>query len=111
MGESEIEVFPDTLNQNLSKLRKLDISGNSFHQVPSNIGKISKFIFDIDTFNKNNKGLLLNLTAVSIGGSGLTLLADEICNLSSLRYLIISFNELTRLPSNIGALENLLVPH
>ncbi|KAF2301705.1 hypothetical protein GH714_028729 [Hevea brasiliensis] len=131
LSHNQLEVIPDSI-AGLVKLEELDVSSNLLVSLPDSVGllrnlkvlnvsgnklmlSLKVLLFADASFNNlmslpTNIGYgLVNLERLSIQLNKIRFLPPSICEMKSLRYLDVHFNELHGLPLAIGRLTNLEV--
>lgn len=103
--------LPPEIGQ-LSRLKRIELSGNELSTLPPEIGNLSHLEFinvsDNDLLSLPAEiGQLVALTGLVLDGNQLTTLPAEIGQLSQLEVLSLQYNRLTNLPPEIGQLTKL----
>lgn len=93
--DNKLERFPAAVLP-LHNLRVLRVSGNAIADIPARIGGL-----------KGLQELAIDNQRPDASGARLTRLPDELCQLTSLRTLVLRGNAIEALPENIGALTSL----
>ena len=104
---NEIDVLPEWIGY-LSKLKKLDLAMNQLLNLPESIQNLKNLEL-LDLGHNPITQLPKHLTALKLDYHLFNRFKEEICDMTSLRYLNLQRNQLLELPENFGNLINLKI--
>lgn len=111
---SNLREFPKEVFA-MTGLKRLDVSGNIFSEVPAEIGNLSQLeffnIMDVDTVESlpAEIGKLTSLQEIHLGGTAISALPETVSQLVNLEFLDIMDTAVAKLPDDIGNLKKLQV--
>jgi hypothetical protein len=109
---SFLKKLPRNVGKKLTKLKMLDLTGNSLSKLPStitNLTKLDTLLLCFNSFEKfpNQICMLTKLTTLRLRSNQITTIPCEISQLQNLDFFDMMSNKIESLPSELGSMKSL----